>query len=175
MRIAPITAALALTLAGTVALAQSVSYDFDRAANFSKFRTYAWTRGTELSDQLNHGRVVRAIEIQLAAKGLTKVEAGAGADLLVAYHASFDRNLHIDAFGSGWGGARFGGPRSGTATAHEIVTGTIVVDLMDAATRGIVWRGMASNDLNPTASPEKREKNIDKAARKVFRNYPPKS
>jgi hypothetical protein len=175
MRTATITAALALTLASTIALAQSVSYDFDRRAGFSTFRTYAWTRGTELSDQLNHGRVVRAIESQLAAKGLTKVDAGAGPDLLVAYHASFDKNLQIDAFGDGWGGARFGGRRSGTATTHEIVTGTVVIELVDAATRSVVWRGMASNDLDPGASPEKREKNITKAAQKVFENYPPRS
>jgi hypothetical protein len=175
MRTAPIAAALALTLASTIALAQSVSYDFDRSVNFSKFRTYAWTHGTELDDQLNHARVVRAIESQLAAKGLTKVDAGAGPDLLVAYHASFDRNLQIDALGNGWGGARFGALRSGTATTHEIVTGTVVVDLLDAATRGVVWRGVASDDLDSGASPQKREKNINKAAQKVFKNYPPRS
>ena len=175
MRTATITAALALTLATTIALAQSVSYDFDRSVTFSKFRTYAWTHGTELSDQLNHGRVVRAIESQLAAKGLTKVDAGAGPDLLVAYHASFDKNLQINGFGSGWGGPAFGGLRSGTATTQEIVTGTVAVDLMDANTRGVVWRGLASSDLDPKASPEKREKNINKAAQKVFRNYPPRS
>ena len=94
--------------------------------------------------------------------------------MLVAYHASFDKNLQIDMFGTGFAGPRFGGMRSGTATTQEIVTGTIVVDVMDSGTRAIVWRGMASKEVNTGAGPEKREKEINKAAEKVFKNYPPK-
>ena len=48
MRIATLATAIWLTLLGTIALAQSVTYDYDRAANFSNYKTYAWTRGTEL-------------------------------------------------------------------------------------------------------------------------------
>ena len=32
---------------------------------------------------------------------------------------------------------------------------------------------MASKEINVSASPEKREKEINKAAQKVFKNYPP--
>ena len=41
-------------------------------------------------------RVVRTVDGRLAAKGLTKVDPRANPDLLVAYHASFDRNLQVD-------------------------------------------------------------------------------
>jgi hypothetical protein len=174
MRIATFAAAVSLTLLGTITFAQSVSYDFDRAIDFSKFRSYAWTRGTALADELNHARVVRSIEGQLASKGLTRVESSASPDLLVAYHASFDKNLQINAYGTGWGGPRFGGLRSGTATTQEILTGTMVVDMLDASTRSIVWRGMASGDIDVAAKPERREKNINKAAQKLFKHYPPK-
>jgi hypothetical protein len=174
MRIVRFATAASLTLFGTIALAQSVNYDYDRAANFSRFKTYAWVRGTELTDALNHGRVVRSIEIQLGAKGLSKVDPGAHPDVLVAYHASFDKNLQINAYGSGFGGPRFGGLRTGTATTQEILTGTLVVDVLDANTKSIVWRGMATGDLDTSASPEKREKNINKAGQKLFKNYPPK-
>jgi hypothetical protein len=173
MRIATVFTALALTLAGSMALAQSVTYDFDRAADFFTFRTYAWTRGTELTDQLNHARIVRSIEGQLVSKGLTRVESTANPDVVVAYHASFDRNLQINAWGTGWSGPRFGGLRSGTATTQDILTGTLVVDIMKGATRNIVWRGMASADVDAAAKPEKREKNIGKAVQKLFKNYPP--
>jgi hypothetical protein len=175
MRIATIATAVGITLLGTVALAQSVTYDYDRTAQFVRFKTYAWTHGTELTDELNHARVVRAIESQLAAKGLIRVEASAAADVLVAYHASFDKNLQISAFSSGWGGPRFGGLRSGTATTQEILFGTLLVEMTDTSTRKVVWRGMASGDVDASARPEKREKNINKAAKKVFKNYPPQS
>lgn len=45
---------LGVALLGTMALAQRVSYDYDRAVDFARFRTYAWVRGTNLNDELNH-------------------------------------------------------------------------------------------------------------------------
>jgi len=105
---------------------------------------------------------------------MTKVEGDANPDVLVAYHTSFDRNLRINAFGTGWGGPRFGGLRSGTATTQEILSGTLVVDIVDARTKAMAWRGMASGDVNTTAKPEQRDKNINRAVQKMFKNYPAK-
>ena len=62
-----------------------------------------------------------------------------------------------------------------SARAQEIVVGTLVVDLIDASTRSIVWRGMTSSDLNPAASAERRDKNVTKAVAKMFKAYPPGS
>ena len=170
MRISTFVTAIGLMLLGTIAQAQTVTYDFDRTANFSKFKTYAWTPGTELTDPLNHERVVRSVDSQLAAKGLTKVDASANPDVLVAYHASFEKNLQLNALGSGWG--RFGGLRSGTITTETIVMGTLVVDIMDASKRAMVWRGIANGEIDAKAKPEKREKTINRAAQKLFKNYP---
>lgn len=175
MRIQTFVTTTALALLGTIAVAQSVTYDFDKATDFSKFKTYAWVRGTNLSDQLNHQRIVTAVDRQLSARGLAKVEAGANPDMLVAYHASFDRDLQINGFSSGWGGNRFGGgSRSGTARVEEILVGTLAVDVVNAQTRTIVWRGMATKEVDVNARPEAREKNINRAADKLFKNYPPK-
>lgn len=173
MRIATIAATACLALAGTVVFAQSVTYDFDRSADFTKFKTYTWVRGTNLNDELNHKRIMRAVDVQLSARGFSRVEASGNPDVLVAYHASFDRDLEINA--SGWGGYRFAGPRNGTARVEEIVVGTLAIDMVDAKTKTIVWRGMATKELDAKASPEKREKNINKAAEKIFKNYPPAS
>lgn len=174
MRIGTLVAVASLAL-GTIAFAQSVTYDFDKATDFSRVKTYAWVRGTELSDPLNHKRIVSAVDAQLASRGMARVEASGNPDVLVAYHASFDRDLQINGFSSGWGGYRFGGSRSGSARVEEILIGTLVVDMVDAKTRTIVWRGTASREVDVKASPEKRERNINKAAEKLFRNYPPRS
>jgi uncharacterized protein DUF4136 len=161
----------AVALFSTMTIAQSVSYDFDRSANFSSFKTYAWTRGNPVGDELNHQRIVRAIDGQLAAKGMMRVESNGRPDVLVAYHASFDRDLQINTFGVGWGPIA---GRSGTARVEEVTVGTLAVEVIDAATRSIVWRAMATKDLNTNAKPEKRDKNISTTAEKLFRNYPPK-
>ena len=174
MRTTTMFAMAALVLAGTIAFAQNVSYDFDASTNFAALKTYAWVRGTPLTDEINHRRVVGAIEAQLAQRGLTRLEASANADLLVAYHATFDRDLQINGFSSGWGGYRFAGNRTGSARTEQILVGTLGVDLINAKSKTIVWRAMATKDVDVNAKPEKREKNIDKTVEKLFKNYPPK-
>jgi hypothetical protein len=37
-----------------------------------------------------------------------------------------------------------------------------------------VWRGTASKTLDPKTKPEKKQKNIAKAVKKLLKNYPPK-
>ncbi|HET9270541.1 MAG TPA: DUF4136 domain-containing protein [Vicinamibacterales bacterium] len=174
MRIASFVTAAAVAVLGTAVLAQSVTYDFDKSADFNRFRTYAWVRGTVLQDELNHDRIVSAVNAQLALRGLHQVAVGARPDVLVAYHASFDRDLQITGFGSGWGGYRFAGSRSGTARTEEILTGTLALDMVDATAKTIVWRAVASKDVDVKASPEKREKNINRAVEKLFKTYPKK-
>ena len=174
MRIATFATAAGLVLLGTVALARSVTYDYDRGADFSRYKTYAWTRGTELKDELNHARIVRAVDAQLAAKGLTGIEPSANPDVLVAYHASFERNLEIQGFSHGWGPLGLGPDRAGSARIQPVLVGTLVVDVTDARTNTIVWRAVASSDINPATSPRKRDEKIAGTTEKMFKSYPPK-
>jgi Domain of unknown function (DUF4136) len=175
MGTAILTASAWLTLLGTIALSQNVNFDYDRTANFSAYKTFAWTRGTELPDELNHARIVRSVEERLLHKGLARVEPGDSPDVLVAYHTSFDKNFRIDGFSTGWGPLGLGPDRFGSATIQPILVGTLVVDVIDARRRVLVWRGMASGDIKPNDKPEQRDKKLAKALEKVFRNYPPKS
>jgi hypothetical protein len=174
MKTATLVTTLAMVLTGATASAQDVTYDYAKGTNFSTYRSYAWVRGHNLQDELNHQRIVSAIDAQLVGKGLTQVSTSGQPDLLVAYHASFDRNVQINAFSSDFGGWRFNSSRTGTARTEEIVTGTLVVDMIDAKTESMLWRGVASRDLDMKASPEKRDKNMKKAAEKLFKNYPPR-
>jgi hypothetical protein len=93
--------------------------------------------------------------------------------VLVAYHASFDRNLQINGFSYGWGPLGLG-DRTGHARLEEVLVGTLVVDIIDAHARAIVWRGTATSDINQNAKPEERDKKISRATDRMFRNFPPK-
>jgi hypothetical protein len=174
MRIATFLTTAGLALFGTLVFAQDITYDFDRAANFSRFKTYSWVRGRRIGDELNHKRIVSAIDAQLASRGLTRSAAASGADLLVAYHANFDRDLQINGFSTGWGSYAFGPGRTGTARVEEILVGTLIVDLVDAKTETIVWRGTATKQINVRANPDERDKEIKKGTEKLFHNYPPR-
>lgn len=167
-----ITAALALAATSFVT-AQNVSFDFDKSADFTRFKTYAWVKGTPVPDALNHERVRRAVDAQLTGHGLIAVTPQADPDALVAYHASFDRDLRITGFASGWGPYRFGPARTGTVRTEQILTGTLVVDLVNARTNVIAWRGIAVRDIDVAADPDARERNIRRTAEKLFKHFPP--
>ena len=175
MRLGMIATTLgALALAST-AFAQTISFDFDKSVNFAGFRTYAWADGTNVPEPLVHQRIVNAVDVQMTLKGLQQVHGSSSPDVLVAYHAAFDRTLQISGFGSGWGGYRWGGARTVSARTEEIVVGTMIVDVIDARTNTIIWRGTATRDVDMHASPEKRDRNISRTAEKLFKHYPPKA
>ncbi len=173
MRIATAATTIWLILLGTGALAQSVTYDYDRAASFSSYKTYAWTRGTELREEFNHDRIVRAIDGALVAKGLARVEPSANPDVFVAYHASLAENMEIVRSTHGWGPFGLGGDRWGAARVRPVLVGTLVIDISDARKGAVVWRSQASSDIRPTDPPDSRDRKIAKAMKKMFKNYPP--
>jgi hypothetical protein len=173
--------ALAVLLTPALAMAQKTSYDFDKTANFAAFKTYALKDGTSTGQPLVDQRIVAAIDTELAAKGFTKAEANP--DVFVVYHVAFDKQKDISTFSSGYGGGygaygwRYGGAWAGgsaTTTVRDILIGTLVVDLADAKKGELAWRGMGVKEVDTGANPEKRDKSINNAVKKIFKNYPPK-
>ena len=171
MRVVTMLGSAALALMATAAAAQDVTYDYDKSANFSAYKTYAWVEGRNLKDELNHKRIVAAVDAQLAAKGLTKVEPGANPDVLVAYSVSIGQDVQISGYAPGYRPAA----RWGSARTERILVGALGVEIVDTKTKTAVWRAIAQKDLDENASPEKREKNLNKATAKMFEKYPPKA
>jgi hypothetical protein len=175
------TLALAMVLTPALAMAQKTSYDFDKTANFSGYKTYALKEGTSTGQPLVDQRIVAAIDTEMAAKGFTKAEANP--DVFVVYHVAFDKQKDISTFSSGYGGGygaygwRYGGAWAGgssTTTVRDILVGTLVIDLADAKKGELAWRGMGVKEVDTQANPEKRDKSINNAVKKIFKNYPPK-
>ncbi len=163
-------------------VAQKVSYDYEKTATFSGFKTYAHKDGTKVGQELIDDRIIAAIDAQLAAKGFTK--ATSDPDVFVVYHVAFDKQKDIStyssgygggygAYGWGWGGAGWAGGTT-TTQVRDILVGTLVIDLADAKKAQLVWRGMGVKEVNTQANPEKRDKSINEAVKKIFKNYPPK-
>jgi hypothetical protein len=61
-----------------------------------------------------------------------------------------------------------------TGSTSTIYVGQLALDMYDSANKDLVWRGVASKTLDPKAKPEKQQKNLGKAAKKLLKNYPPK-
>lgn len=163
--------AIAMALTGAIVGAQTITYDIDKSADFRSFKTYAWIPGVVSADEINHRRIVDAVSAQLAARGFLPAAQDQRGDLLVAYHVTFDQNVRISGYSNGWGPYAFAG-RSGVAQVDQIVTGALAVDVVDSRTNHIVWRGRASKEVDVTADPDKRVRNINRAAERLFKSFP---
>lgn len=169
----------ALLLVPALAMAQKVSYDFSKSANFASFKTYAMKDGTKVGQQLIDDRIASAIDAAMASKGFTK--AASNPDVYVVYHVAFDKEKDISTYSSGYAGGYGpygwgwgGGMGTTTTQVRDILIGTLVIDMADAKANQLVWRGMGVKEVDTQAKPDKRDKSITNAVNKIFKNYPPK-
>ena len=156
--------------------AQQVKTDYDRNADFGKYKTYSWEQ-VKTQDPLDVDRIKNAVNTTLAAKGWTRVDSG-GDVCIVAMEITRNQqtlNTFYDGFGGGWGWRRFGGGGFGdaTTTTETYKVGTLVVDLFDAKTKQLAWRGSSSDTLSNNS--DKNIENLDKGVEKMFKKFPPDS
>src|SRR5438270_2542710 len=164
---------LILAAMGT-AFAQQVTTDFDHQANFAQYKTYSWEE-MKPSNSLWDARIKSAVDAQLQAKGWTRVDSGGDVCVVAVKTTQTQRSLQTfyDGFGGGWRWRGFGGMGESTTTEQDYKEGTLVVDLYDAKTKELIWRGSAEDSLSDKEA--KNEKNLDKGVAKMFKKFPPDS
>ena len=158
-------------LLANAALAQKVTTDYSREADFRGYKTFMWILEPKPANPLVRQRIIDDVNAALTGKGLKLVTADA--DMAVAAHAAtrHERTLETfyDGFGGGW---RWGGGfGSSTTMVNGYDVGTLVVDLFDARTKEALWRGTASKTLS--SDPRKNNASLDKAVAKMFKDFPP--
>ncbi len=175
-----------LLLAAAAALGQDVRYNFDKNADFSKFKTYKWVTIKDAAkvNDLTDKQIIAAVDAELATKGLTKTSDDS-ANLYIGYQAGIGQEKQFTSFSSDWGygggwyrGGWYGGMGGMSTTTGQtstIYVGQLALDMYDSANHDLVWRGLASKTISPKTKPEKQEKNLAKAVRKLLKNYPPPS
>ena len=156
------------------AFAQQVKTDFDHQANFSQYKTYSWQAITP-ANSLWDARIKSAVDAQLAAKGWTQVDSGGDVAIVAIKTTQTQRSLQTfyDGMGGGWGWRRFGGGGFGEATTTEqdYKEGTLVVDMYDAKSKQLIWRGRESADLSGHS--DKNAKSLQKNLATLFKHFPP--
>lgn len=178
MNVKSLAAALVLGTLALSAQAQKPQIQWNSKYNFDGVDTFAWqdTPDTSLENQnpFMDSLIKNTIEAELATSGLTEVESNP--DVWVNYHASTttETQLRTDSYGysmGGYGMAGWGyygmaaGPVSSTTRVVEYTKGTLVVDIWDAASKELVWRGMVSDTLPDNV--QKAEKLVVKAIGKM--------
>ncbi|MFB9056146.1 DUF4136 domain-containing protein [Mariniflexile ostreae] len=154
-----------------------VAADYDKKANFNDYKTFAFYKTgidkAEISD-LDKRRILRAIEAELLAKGLSKSE---NPDLLVSLFTKSHQRVDVynNAWGYGgwgWGGySPWGWGYNMQPSVSTSAEGTLYIDLIDASKKELVWQGMGSGYL--TQNMEKKDDRIKEFVTKIMERYPP--
>ena len=150
---------------------------YDRDVNFASYRSFDWMerhnprdggpRGTGFNDPLAQRHIQQAIERELVAKGVKKIENNP--DLLVAFHATSRNAVDVERYGYRYG--RWGRVRGTVTTVERYKEGSVVEDLIDAKSKDLVWRGVAQDALRKG---ENRMEYFDEMMKQLFKEYPPK-
>ncbi len=151
-----------------------VHQDFDPTANFGQHRTYHWytTEVAGLEHQLDNreriGRSVKlAVESALLQRGMSPTTESP--DVLVAYYVSVGGQQGLDSDNASSIGYGFTGiPNFKDTNAYS--AGTLVIDLVQANSNELIWRGWAEAEINPDSLVEA---DITRAVNYILAQYPP--
>ena len=164
----------------------SYSYktDFDPAIDFSTYKTYMWYAGEMPADDelskhpLVKKRVGIGVDKALQAKGY-KIGSEDAFDFVVITHAGNKEKTQITnygyggygygRYGMGWGG--YGG--YGQTDVYQYDETTLVIDIIDARSKEMVWRGTVTGVVKDNPSREEQQKNIDEVVTKMLEEFPP--
>ncbi|MBC3757885.1 DUF4136 domain-containing protein [Hyunsoonleella sp. SJ7] len=178
---------IALLIVGTSCSSVRVSTDYDKKADFSNFKTFAFFKTgidkAEIND-IDKRRILRAIQDELMAKGFTKSD---DPDLLISIFTK--SNQRVDVYNNAWGAGAWGwggwgpwgwggwgwGPGWGWGWNQPAVStrteGVLFVDLINAKKKELIWQGMGKGFL--ASKPEKKEERIKEFVAKIMEEYPP--
>lgn len=169
----------------------SVNYDFDQKTDFSNYKKFNWMpfpKDMEV-DELNRTRFVTAVDDNLTAKGFS--QSSSEPDFLIATHFGKENKVDITNWGysyapngyyNGYGYRHPGNygyagsyANTGGVSVYEYEQGTLILDIVDAKTKKLIWRATAKAIVSPASTPEKQTRKIRDAVTEILEEFPPKS
>lgn len=169
-----LTALMTMTAAGCATM--TVSSHIERGLSFSDYLTYEWGPPDNLpvgdprldNNPFFNDYLQGAIEKRLVAKGYQRVLTGQP-DLLVHYHASVNQKVDVydvdTRYGYCYGNCE--------AQIVDYEQGTLIIDIVDARTSKVVWRGWAQDVMNGVIDNQDRlERQVDEGVTKMMRLLP---
>jgi hypothetical protein len=148
--------------------------------DFSKYKTWNWlpegdTKETDvrLSDPLVVARIRRAIETELMTQGFRR--DAASPDFIVKYHAALEDHMSESAVDNAYESAQY--ERYDQNWTYQYATawqqGTLLIDILDAQSNELVWRGSAQAEIDTSAPDDEKDKRVDEAVHKMLKEFPP--
>ena len=170
-----------LALAGC-ASGPEIRADYDRAADFGKYRSYGFVAnaGTDNGDfkSLSTQMLQNAAAREMEARGYVRSD---DPDLVINFKGQLEEKVDIEStpapyYGPGWGYAGWGGAYWGGWGGTEVTTrrynvGTLVMDVVDREKRQVVYQGGVEGVVTREMM-QNREASINAAVGHIFSKYP---
>jgi hypothetical protein len=149
-------------LTGCATNAPTVTSHPDTSVTYANYRTFQMIRPTGVGTVGNSAvtptlmrQVRQEVEAAFAARGLEK-SPDAYADALVLVHGGVVEKLEIQDWGLGY--TRFGRGRQELSQHKE---GSLFIDVFDARTRELIWRGSLVAEADQSPDPAKVKAAVD--------------
>ncbi len=169
----------------------AIDSDYKAGFDFTQLRSYQWHGSSKNhANDILDGRIRNSVDEVLGSQGY-QLEKGAQVDFLVNYGVTTEEKTDIRTYNTYSGmapgysmGYRRGYYRYGYSMAYrsepEVVSyqyeeGTLIIDVVDAKTDKLVWRGTAEGRLKDNMSVEERQQATKAIVAKVLEGFPPEA
>jgi hypothetical protein len=156
-----------VSITSAVAAGQQVSVNYNHSQSFSQYHTYAW--GSNNTNQIQNSILAQVaqqdIDTAMQAKGFQKVTESQNPDLILLASGGMRQQTSYSA----WGMRGIGGGMGGI-TPQQNVEATLIVDLHDAKSQSLVWRGIGQDTLSNNGN--KNQQIVGNAVQKMFKQWP---
>jgi hypothetical protein len=155
----------------------SVAFDYDQQVDFSKYRSYQWQDGIGISwnkdgSTLSYDKniVHTAVNSLLSRKGYIILISGEP-DFFIVPHVNAKDIIRVSQWGYQYGPDW--APSTQVIDAAFYDGNNLFLDIVDARSRTLIWRGVAT-EMNPAnLTPEVVTETVRKAASEMFKKFPP--
>ena len=135
---------------------------------FAQYHTYAW--GSNNANQIQNSILAQVAQQDInSGNGRVRVckwcQESQNPDIILTANSGMRQQTSYSA----WGMRGIGGGMGGI-TPEQNVEGTMIVDLYDAKTQSLIWRGIAQDTLNKNGN--KNQQMVEKAVQKMFKQWP---
>jgi hypothetical protein len=149
----------------------NVRHDIDTTADFSDYRTFCWadSMAGKSADESMGKLIESRTNSILIGKGLAR--ECADPDLMLTFHVGGSQRIDVDGYGYSYAGEYSGWQDAGVGI-YPYKEGTLIIDLVDARTKKLVWRGAAQGVAIRVTNID-RDRKIIEALDEMFEKYPP--
>jgi len=183
--------AVLLMASAACAPALKVGYDYDRDANFTAYHTYDWLSGEQektgdmrTDNSAVDMRIRMAVGAQLLSKGYRRLY-DEKPDFYVTYHIGLKDmapTVSTQYYSNGMAGRPFSYSADTRSTGSEkptineapaYLTGSLLIDIIDAASNQLVWRGIAAAEVDTALTSAERDERTRTIVHKMLSHFPP--